>query len=205
MDDSVSLEVVVIEKITGKKVAAGKGRFLVKRDNLTEMAIDIPLPEFTFWTPENPFLYAATARLIIKSGVADELDHQFGMRDFTTKGKFFYLNGEKYILRGTNITLQRFFEDPDCGNLVWDKEWVRKLLVDYPKQLNWNAMRICVCIVPDFWYDIADEYGLLFQNEWLYWQNHGWDEQIRKEYADWVWRWVLSTALRKQMMRSESG
>jgi beta-galactosidase len=48
-------------------------------------------------------------------------------------------------------------------------------------------MRVCVGIAPDFWYDMADEYGLLFQNEWLYWQNHGWDEQIRKEYTDWVW------------------
>jgi hypothetical protein len=28
---------------------------------------------------------------------------------------------------------------------------------------------------------------LLLQNEWLYWQNHGWDDQIRKEYTDWVW------------------
>jgi hypothetical protein len=64
---------------------------------------------------------------------------------------------------------------------------VKKLLVDYPKQLNWNMMRICVGIAPDFWYDLADEYGLLFQNEWLYWQNHGWDDQIRKEYTDWVW------------------
>jgi hypothetical protein len=44
-----------------------------------------------------------------------------------------------------------------------------------------------VGIVPDFWYDIADENGLLLQNEWLYWQNHGWDEEIRKEYNDWVW------------------
>jgi hypothetical protein len=119
--------------------------------------------------------------------MSDEISHQFGMRDFTAKGKFFYLNGEKYFLRGTNITLQRFFEDPDCSNLVWDKEWVKKLLVTYPKQLNWNAMRICVGIVPDFWYDIADENGLLLQNEWLYWQNHGWDEEIRKEYTDWVW------------------
>jgi hypothetical protein len=64
---------------------------------------------------------------------------------------------------------------------------VKKLLVDYPKQLNWNMMRICVGIAPDFWYDIADEYGLMFQNEWLYWQNHGWDEQVKKEYTDWVW------------------
>ena len=187
MNDSVNLEVFITEKITGKEVATGKGRFSAKRDNLTEIAIEIPFPEFTSWTPEKPFLYNATARIIKGKSVSDEVSHQFGMRDFNTRGKFFYLNGEKYILRGTNITLQRFFEDPDCGNLVWNREWVKKLLVNYPKQLNWNAMRICVGIVPDFWYDIADEYGLLLQNEWLYWQNHGWDEEIRKEYTDWVW------------------
>ena len=187
MTDSVNLEVVITEKVSGKEVAIGKRSFSAKRDNLTEMTMEIPFTEFTSWTPEKPFLYTATARLKSGKVVSDELSHQFGMRDFTTKGKFFYLNGEKYFLRGTNITLQRFFEDPDCGNLVWDREWVKKLLVNYPKQLNWNAMRICVGIVPDFWYDIADEYGLLFQNEWLYWQNHGWDDQIRKEYTDWVW------------------
>jgi beta-galactosidase len=187
MNDSVSLEVVITEKISGKEVAKGVGRFSSKRDNLTEMSLEISLPDFTPWTPEAPFLYNATARLSTGNGISDEVIQHFGMRDFTTKGKFFYLNGEKYFLRGTNITLQRFFEDPDCGNLVWDKEWVKKLLVNYPKQLNWNTMRICVGVVPDFWYDIADEYGLLFQNEWLYWQNHGWDDQIRKEYTDWVW------------------
>ena len=187
MNDSVRIEVSVNEKISGEKAASVQGKFSAKRDNLTEMELEIPLSDFTSWTPEKPFLYTVTATLITKKGVSDELSHQFGMRDLNTKGKFFYLNGEKYIFRGTNITLQRFFEDPDCGNLVWDREWVKKLLVNYPKQLHWNAMRICVGIVPDFWYDIADEYGLLLQNEWLYWQNHGWDEQIRKEYTDWVW------------------
>jgi len=187
MEDSVNLEIIITEKISGKTLAAKQGSFFAKRDNITEIALEIPLPEFTSWTPEAPFLYSAYARLTMKNGATDEAEHQFGMRDFTTEGKYFYLNGEKYFLRGTNITLQRFFEDPDCSNLVWDREWVKRLLVDYPKQLNWNAMRICVGVVPDFWYDIADEYGLLLQNEWLYWQNHGWDDQIRKEYTDWVW------------------
>ena len=187
MNDSVSFEINITEKFSGKELAKESGRLSVKRDNITELALEIPLSDFTVWTPEKPFLYVATARLFTQKGVSDELDHQFGMRDFNTRGKFYYLNGEKYILRGTNITLQRFFEDPDCGNLVWDREWVTKLLVNYPKQLNWNAMRICVGVVPDFWYDIADENGLLLQNEWLYWQNHGWDDQIRKEYTDWVW------------------
>ncbi len=187
MSDSVTLDISITEKLTGKVVASKRGRFAAKRDNLSEAVLEISLLKFTNWTPDQPFLYVAKATLKTDKETSDEISKQFGMRDFTRKGKFFYLNGEKIIMRGTNVTLQRFFEDPDCSNLVWDKEWVKKLLVDYPKQLNWNMMRICVGIAPDFWYDIADEYGLLFQNEWLYWQNHGWDDQIRREYTDWVW------------------
>ncbi len=187
MSDSVTLDISIAEKLSGKVVAGKSVRLTAKRDNLSESVIEIPIREFSKWSPGKPFLYLAKATLKTDKGISDDVQKQFGMRDFTRKGKFFYLNDEKIILRGTNVTLQRFFEDPDCGNLVWDKEWVKKLLVDYPKQLHWNAMRICVGTAPDFWYDIADEYGLLFQNEWLYWQNHGWDDQIRKEYTDWVW------------------
>jgi hypothetical protein len=187
MKDSVSIQIAVSEKLTGKEVARKGIRVSTKRDNLSEVAVNLPLNGFTPWTPEKPFLYLASVTVHNNAGLSDAFSKQFGMRDFTRKGKFFYLNGEKYILRGTNVTLQRFFEDPDCSNLVWDKAWVKRLLVDYPKQLNWNAMRVCVGIAPDFWYDMADEYGLLFQNEWLYWQNHGWDDQIRKEYTDWLW------------------
>ena len=187
MSDSLTLNISITEKLTGKVIAEKNGRFNAKRDNLTEADMEIPISGFTNWTPDIPFLYIATATLKNDKGNSDELAKQFGMRDFTRKGKFFYLNGEKYILRGTNVTLQRFFEDPDCSNLVWDRAWVKKLLFDLPKKLNWNMMRICVGIAPDFWYDLADEYGLMFQNEWLYWQNHGWDDQLRKEYTDWVW------------------
>ena len=119
--------------------------------------------------------------------LVDRYSVNFGMRDFSRKGKFFTLNGDKFYLRGSNITLQRFFEDPDCQALAWDREWVKKLMIDLPKSIDWNAMRICVGIVPDFWYDLCDEYGIVLQNEWLYWQNHGWDEQVRKEYTNWVW------------------
>ena len=187
MSDSVTLDISISEKLSGKVIASKRGRFSAKRDNFSEVMLEIPIQEFTNWSPDKPFLYLAKATLKTDKDFSDEISKQFGMRDFTRVGKFFYLNGEKIILRGTNVTLQRFFEDPDCGNLVWDREWVKKLLVDYPKKLNWNMMRICVGIVPDFWYDLADEYGLMFQNEWLYWQNHGWDNEIRKEYTDWVW------------------
>lgn len=187
MYDDVKLNITIYEKKSGKEIQNKKFEGQSKRDNISKLETTIDIPSPISWTPEEPFLYLAKVEVHYNDTVSDILTDHFGMRDFTRKGKYFYLNGEKTYLRGSNVTLQRFFEDPDCDNLVWDKEWVKEFLIDYPKEMNWNAMRICVGIVPDFWYDLADEYGIMFQNEWLYWQDHGWDEQIRKEYTDWVW------------------
>ncbi len=187
MNDSVNLTLVVKEKKSGREITRFSSGYNTRRDNLTEIVMDVKLPEFNEWSPEKPFLYDAEVLLTSNNNLSDKINRSFGMRDFNRKGKFFYLNGNQYILRGTNITLQRFLEDPDSRDLPWNKEWVKKMLIDIPKQLDWNMMRICVGIVPDFWYDLADEYGIMFQNEWLYWQNHGWNDQIRKEYTDWVW------------------
>jgi len=187
MTDKVKAEVIIREKVTGKEVATGNTEGFVTRDNETQLSFEIPMQNFKTWSPENPFLYTAELRLWDGEKLSDVITEKFGMRDFERRGKFFYLNGEKYYLRGSNITLHRFFEDPDCQSLPWNRDWVKKMLIDDPKAIDWNAMRICVGIVPDFWYDLADEYGLLLQNEWLYWQNHGWNEQIRHEFTDWVW------------------
>ena len=187
MVDSVRAEISLKEKESGKIIAQKTFFAETVRDNETNIGCEIPVTEFTKWSPENPFLYKAEIKLYDGNKLSDVVEAQFGMRDFERKGKYFYLNSEKYYLRGSNITLHRFFEDPDCAALPWDREWVKKILIDHPKAIDWNAMRICVGIVPDFWYDLADQYGMLFQNEWLYWQNHGWDEQIRREFTDWVW------------------
>ncbi len=188
MNDSCDVRIEIREKRGGPVVASGaRKEVVVKRDNLTEVALDIPLPEAHLWTPEDPFLYTAEISLLESNRSSDVRRVNFGMREFGRQGKHFTLNGQKIILRGTNITLHRFFEDPESEGLAWDRAWVKRLMAELPKQLHWNAMRVCVGIAPDFWYDIADESGLLLQNEWLYWQNHGWDEQIRAEYTDWVW------------------
>ncbi len=187
MKDSCKIEFCVKEKTTGqvvgKKVIEGEA----KRDNRTYFETSISLDNPKAWTPDSPFLYEGEVSVYDQDELVDRYSVNFGMRDFSRKGKFFTLNGDKFYLRGSNITLQRFFEDPDCQALAWDREWVKKLMIDLPKSIDWNAMRICVGIVPDFWYDLCDEYGIVLQNEWLYWQNHGWDEQVRKEYTNWVW------------------
>ena len=124
---------------------------------------------------------------------------RFGMREFRfdTPTRRAYLNGRVYFLRGSNITLHRFFEDPLSGALPWNEAWVRKLLVDIPKRMHWNSFRFCIGPVPDRWLDIADEAGLLIQNEFFVWtgapdwfQNRyqrSWnaDEMIR-QYGEWM-------------------
>ena len=115
---------------------------------------------------------------------------------FDTATKRAYLNGRPYFLRGSNITLHRFFEDPESGTLPWDEAWVRKLLVDLPKKLHWNAFRFCIGPVPDRWLDIADEAGLLIQNEFFVWTGDpAWDQwpnrtydvpEMIRQYSDWM-------------------
>ena len=187
MLDSVKINVVLKEKTSGSVLSEASVSGSAIRDNESELELKIPVRDYRLWSPESPFLYEAEIKLYDGKVLSDNISEVFGMRDFERKGKYFYLNGEKYILRGTNITLHRFLEDPDCRALPWDREWVKRMLIDDPKKIGWNAMRICVGLVPDFWYDLADEYGIMFQNEWMYWQNHGWDQQIREEYTDWVW------------------
>ncbi len=187
MKDSCKIEFCVKEKTTGRIVGKKMIEGEAKRDNRTYFETSISLNNLKAWTPDSPFLYEGEVSVYDQDEIVDRYSVNFGMRDFSRKGKFFTLNGDKFYLRGSNITLQRFFEDPDCQALAWDREWVKKLMIDLPKSIDWNAMRICVGIVPDFWYDLCDEYGIVLQNEWLYWQNHGWDEQVRKEYMNWVW------------------
>ena len=154
----------------------------------------IPLPDAQLWTPETPFLY-----VLQTSTGGDSSEVRFGMRElrFDTPTKRAYLNGKVYFLRGSNITLHRFFEDPQSGALPWDEKWVRMLLVDIPKQMHWNAYRFCIGPVPDQWLDIADEAGLLIQNEYFVWtgfpdraskyQGRKWDvEEMIRQYQEWM-------------------
>jgi len=184
--DSVTVRVEVFDH-RGESAGYGNVRVDARREHFTEAGMEIPIMDPHLWSPDDPYLYRVRTTVMSGDQPMDVQEDRFGLRDFERRGKYFYLNGKKILLRGTNITLQRFFEDPDCRALAWDREWVKQLIIDDPKMLRWNAMRICVGIVPDFWYDLADEYGMMFQNEWNYWQTHGWDNQVREEYTNWVW------------------
>ncbi len=145
----------------------------------------ISLRNARLWSPEDPFLY-----VLATSTGADSAATRFGMREFRTDTatKRAYLNGKPIFLRGSNITLHRFFEDPALGPYAWDDAWIRKLLVDLPDRMHWNAFRFCIGPVPQRWLDAADEAGLLIQNEFFIWFTRPeWDAaDLVRQYADWM-------------------
>jgi len=100
------------------------------------------------------------------------------------------LNGRPYFLRGSNVTLYRFFEDAQCGNHPWREDWVHRLHRKL-KEMNWNSLRYCIGFPPEMWYRIADEEGILIQDEFPIWQGSKWPAELKsdeliKEYTEWM-------------------
>jgi len=153
----------------------------------------VAVPEARLWSPEDPFLYEVETR----TG-GDSTLTRFGMREFRfdSATRRAYLNGRVYYLRGSNITLHRFFEDPLCQDLPWKETWVRRLLGELPRQMHWNYFRFCIGPVPDRWLEICDEAGLLIQNEFFVWTGGpGWYpgysrsydlEEMIRQYREWL-------------------
>ena len=176
------VSVEIREWKSGRKVGGGGG---VLTGSETDFVI--PVADCRLWTPESPFLYEAVVRT-----AGDEFKARFGMREFRfdpATGRA-VLNGKPYFMRGSNITLYRFFEDGERGNLPWDATWVR-LLHRRVKEMHWNCLRYCIGFPPEAWYDIADEEGVLIDDEFPVW--FGGDVpkemtvgELAAEYAEWM-------------------
>lgn len=183
-NEELNLEYLIKELKSGKVVAEGES-------NQTDFSV--PLPECQLWTPESPFLYELKL-----STSADEKIIRFGMRSFSfdSESGRALLNGKPYFMRGTNVCIFRFFEDPDRGLLPWDKEWTIKLHQQF-KSMHWNSIRYCIGLPPERWYDIADSLGFLIQNEYPVWTGgnpKGFEnfypavtaERLANEYRAWL-------------------
>jgi hypothetical protein len=143
------------------------------------------------WSPEDPFLY----RLEADAG-SDCVRTRFGLREFRfdpATGRAI-LNGKPYFMRGSNVTVYRFFEDAECLDRPWNARWVR-LLHERVRDMHWNCLRYCIGFPPEGWYDAADEAGVLVEDEFPLWFGDGkWcvypkelkTDELAAEYAEWM-------------------
>jgi hypothetical protein len=184
----------VREAKTGKVVASTPRQPLpATTDGVQTVELDLAIADAHLWSPEDPFLYEA-----VVDTVSDAAVTRFGLRSFRFDAKSgrAMLNGKLYYLRGTNICIERFFEDEKRSTLPWREDWVRTLHQRF-KQMHWNAIRYCIGFPPERWYDIADEEGFLIQDEFPIWTlvskpgEGGLDERLAAEaiipqYIEWM-------------------
>ena len=132
-------------------------------ENLLEGELKLPDP--VPWSPQNPYLYYATAALLAEDGsVLTAKPQRFGFREFTIRDGRFHLNGKRIYLFGENISSVDFggFEGRSTAA---EKRELSKRLTGY-KSLGYNILRNAHMPILPAALELADEIGIMFYNEW---------------------------------------
>jgi hypothetical protein len=133
--------------------------------------IEAELPmgnDMLLWDEFDPALYRLTASISIDNIDGDTRTIQFGMREFTIEGKYFYINGRPVVLRGTveNCCF------PLTGYAPMDvASWERIFRIC--KSFGLNHVRFHSYCPPQAAFIAADVTGVYLQPEGPSWPNHG--------------------------------
>lgn len=187
-DVETQVALTVREAKSGKPAGAANSEKLKLRPRQQKtIYVDVPLKDCRLWSPADPFLYELEAAM-----PADSFKTRFGMRTFKfdpATGRA-VLNGKPFFMRGSNVCIYRFCEDPARGDKPWREDWVRLLHRKF-KEMHWDALRYCIGFPPEMWYRIADEEGFLIQDEFPIWHLGKWPQELKSdeiaaEYAEWM-------------------
>ena len=150
------------------RVAPVSQSYEINKDSLY-MEIELPMgEEMQTWDEFHPTLYQL--KITMKSGKneTDVKEVQFGMREFTIKNTYFYVNNRKIVLRGTveNCVF------PLTGYPSMDVEsWERIFRIC--RNFGLNHMRFHSYCPPEAAFKAADLVGFYLQPEGPSWPNHG--------------------------------
>lgn len=134
----------------------------------TEEEIILPMGDgMLLWDEFNPALYQLTAE-VTSGKKSEKKEITFGMRRFEIRGKWFYVNGRKTMLRGTVENC----DFPLTGYAPMDVEsWERVFLAC--RNYGLNHMRFHSFCPPEAAFKAADRVGFYLQPEGPSWPNHG--------------------------------
>ncbi|MDP4238195.1 MAG: glycoside hydrolase family 2 TIM barrel-domain containing protein [Bacteroidota bacterium] len=108
------------------------------------------------WSPTEPNLYTILLQVNGKKQVLDCKSQRFGWRQFTIQGKDFYLNGKKIQCFAD---IQHPFGAYICSRrFAW--AWFKMI-----KDFGGNTVRLHAQPWPEFYYELADEMGLMVLDE----------------------------------------
>ncbi|MCD7873242.1 MAG: glycoside hydrolase family 2 protein [Clostridiales bacterium] len=116
---------------------------------------------------KDPFLYSASAKLIVNGKAADEVSCKFGCRSFEfDPDKGFILNGNEYPLRGVS----RHQDRPNIGYAL--KYEHHKEDIDLICEMGANTVRLAHYQHSQDFYNLCDEKGLIVWAEIPYISRH---------------------------------
>ncbi len=148
-------------------IPAVKKTFTINSQS-TDQEMILPMGEnVLLWDEFTPALYRLSAQLSF--GKETETKKvEFGMREFNIKGKWFYINGRKTMLRGTVENC----DFPLTGYAPMDVEsWERVFHIC--RNYGLNHMRFHSYCPPEAAFIAADRVGFYLQPEGPSWPNHG--------------------------------
>jgi len=130
--------------------------------------VDILMPNFKPWTPQDCSLYAAQVKLMRGEDALDMVNVRFGMREIKVVDGDYKLNGRTLWLRGSNLV-----HEWDWGDVITGKE--KAYLATEAREMSMNVFRTHTQPPPRLWTDICDEHGTMILAEFpvLYnYRNH---------------------------------
>ena len=151
---SALLEIKVLDA-TGKAIAQKQAEVkLLPGSNKNRWTFE--LGDVSYWSMDNPYLYAAEVILKTDGIVSDRWESRFGMREFTIRDNKFYLNGEAIYLKAC------FFEGLYPVKLAYpDSREMAIREIQLAKDAGFNMIRPWRKPPPPMWLDLCDEMGMM--------------------------------------------
>ena len=123
--------------------------------------ISIPVKNFRYWSPEDPFLYEAILTVDNQNGTAHTVSQRTAFRTLKINASgFFELNGKEYFLKGVfgGASFAASFDQGEDPYTYYD--WL-----SYMKSCGINTIRFLDCVpIPEV-LDMCDKLGLIVYSE----------------------------------------
>ena len=123
--------------------------------------VEVPVVDAKLWSPENPFLYTMTVKLMQGNKTVDEVKSYFAMRKISTK------RDDKGIVR-MQLNNKDYFEFGPLDQGWWPDglytaptDEALKFDIEKTKELGFNMIRKHVKVEPARWYTYCDQMGML--------------------------------------------
>ncbi|HWJ92433.1 MAG TPA: hypothetical protein VNR87_15055, partial [Flavisolibacter sp.] len=153
---------------------------------------ELPSHMLQYWSAGkegNAKLYQVNVKLVTKDGrTLSDKSFPFGYRSIEVKGKDVLVNGSKVLFRAENIAFVRAVNRWPA--LLFNEKWIRNFLRTAIREYNFNYLRIHLGHAYSKWYEIADQEGIMLQDEWRYMHD---DEPVGRDKDEAViefTRWI---------------